>query len=217
MAEPILWGYWRSSAAYRVRIALNLKGVTVDHQTVHLRHGEQRGEAFHAINPVGLVPVYEVDGWRLTQSLAIIEYLEETYPAPSLLPGDARRRASIRALALDIAADIHPIGNARVLAWLTELHGADAEARAAWNRHWIARGFAAIEARLASTAGRLAFGDEPTLADICLVPQVYNARRFGLDLAPYPIITAIDAQATALPAFAAAAPERQPDAEQEAR
>jgi maleylpyruvate isomerase len=215
MAEPILRGYWRSSAAYRVRIALNLKGLTARHLPVNLLKGEQREAAHHAINPAGLVPVFEEGSFRLSQSLAIIEYLDETHPEPPFLPGDARRRAEIRALALDVVADIHPIGNARVLARLAELYGADAGARAAWNRHWIGLGFTAIEARLAASARRLAFGDAPTLADICLVPQVYNARRFGLDLAPYPIITAIDAYATALPAFAAAAPERQPDAEKE--
>ncbi|WP_181707258.1 maleylacetoacetate isomerase [Chthonobacter rhizosphaerae] len=213
MAEPTLHGYWRSSAAYRVRIALNLKGLTVRHVPVPLRTGVQAGEAHRALNPAGLVPVWEEDGFRLSQSLAIIEYLDERHPDPPLLSGDARTRAVIRQIALDIAADIHPIGNLRVLDALTANFGADAEARAAWNRHWIAVGFAAVEVRLAETAGRFAVGDSPTLADLCLVPQVYNARRFGLDLDPYPRIVAADAAARALAAFAAAAPEAQADAD----
>jgi maleylpyruvate isomerase len=215
MAEPILRGYWRSSAAYRVRIALNLKRIEVRHMPVNLRRGEQSAADHLASNPAGLVPVYEEGEFRLSQSLAIIDYLDETYPEPPFLPGDARRRAEIRAVALDIAADIHPIGNLRVLDRLTELHKADREARAAWNRHWIARGFAAIETRLQRSAGRFSFGSQPTLADICLVPQVYNARRFGLDLSAFPTIVAVDAAAAALPAFVAAEPERQPDAELE--
>lgn len=215
MREPAtLHGYWRSSAAYRVRIALNLKGVTAAQAFVHLRKGEQRSEPHLRLNPSGLVPVWEEsDGFRLTQSLAIVEYLDELHPHPPLLPGSPRARAMIRELALDVAADVHPIGNLRVLDRLTESFGADADARAAWNRHWMAAGFAAVEARLAQTADRFCVGDDPTLADVCLVPQVYNARRFGLDLAPYPLIKAIDAACRALPAFAAAAPEAQPDAE----
>jgi maleylacetoacetate isomerase len=214
MADPILHGYWRSSAAYRVRIALNLKGVAVRSAPVHLRQGEQRSPAYRALNPAGLVPVWEeANGLSLSQSLAIVEYLDETYPEPPLLPGSPRQRAAIREIALDIAADIHPIGNLRVLDKLTADHGADADARAAWNRHWIAAGFAAVEHRLTRSAGRFAVGDAPTLADICLVPQVYNARRFELDLSPFPLIRAADEAARALPAFAAAAPEAQPDAD----
>lgn len=211
---PILHGYWRSSAAYRVRIALNLKGLSARQAFVHLRKGEQRSEDHLALNPAGLVPVFEeADGFVLTQSLAILEYLDERYPDPPLLPGSARARAAIREIALDIAADIHPIGNLRVLDKLTADYGADAEARAAWNRHWIEVGFRAVERRLKETAGRYAVGDDPTLADVCLVPQVYNARRFSVDLLPYPFIRAVDEAARAHPAFAAAAPDLQPDAE----
>lgn len=213
MSDAILYGYWRSSAAYRVRIAANLKGVALEHVAVHLRKGEQLTPAHRARNPAGLVPVYDEAGFSLTQSLAILEYLDEMHPTPPLLPGDARNRARIRELALIIAADIHPVGNLRVLAKLSADYGADDAARASWNRHWIGLGFAAIEARLAETAGRYAVGDEVTLADICLVPQVYNARRFNLDLTPYPLITRVDEAARALPVFIAAAPENQPDAE----
>lgn len=214
MADPILYGYWRSSAAYRVRIALELKGVRADQIFVHLRNGDQRGAEHRALNPAGLVPVWrEADGFTLTQSLAIIEYLEEVHPEPPLLPGSARARAAIREIALDIAADIHPIGNLRVLEKLTADYGADAEARAAWNRHWITAGFDAVERRLEQTAGRHSVGDTITLADVCLVPQVYNARRFELDLSPYPLIVAADASARELGAFLAATPEAQPDAE----
>jgi maleylpyruvate isomerase len=213
--SPILHGYWRSTAAYRVRIALALKGIAARQAFVHLRRGEQRSEAFRdGLNPAGLVPVWEeADGVRLTQSLAIIEYLDEIHPEPPLLPGSPRARAMIREIALDIAADVHPIGNLRVLDKLTADFGADAAARAAWNRHWIAQGFDAVERRLEQTSGHHAVGDTPTLADVCLVPQVYNARRFELDLSPWPLIRAADEAARALPAFAAAAPEAQPDAE----
>lgn len=210
---PLLLGYWRSSAAYRVRIAVGIKGLEPRHGFVHLRKGEQRGAAHRAVNPAGLVPSWQEGDLTLAQSLAIIEYLDEKYPGPPLLPERPAERAIAREIALTIACDIHPLGNLRVLDKLSAEFGADAAARAAWNRHWIALGFDAIEARLASSAGRFAVGDAPTLADICLVPQVYNARRWELDLAPYPRILAADAAARAVPAFAAAAPENQPDAE----
>ena len=214
MADGRLIGYFRSSAAYRVRIALNLKGVAAEHAFVHLRKGEQNDPAHRALNPAGLVPVWrEPDGFTVSESLAIIEYLDEIFPKPPLLPREARPRAQAREIALLIACDIHPVGNLRVLEKLSGDYGADAETRAAWNRHWIAIGFGAIEARLAQTAGVYAVGDFPTLADICLAPQVYNARRFALDLEPFPQIVAADAAARAHPAFAAAAPENQPDAE----
>ncbi|MCI0466129.1 MAG: maleylacetoacetate isomerase [Beijerinckiaceae bacterium] len=212
-AEPCFFGYWRSSAAYRVRIALNLKGVTARHIAVQLNAGEQQRAVHRALNPAGLVPVWrEPDGFTLAQSLAIIEYIDETYPDPPLLPGDPKSRALCREIAYTIACDIHPIGNLRVLEKLTAEFGASAAAREAWNRHWIALGFGAIEARLEVTAGHHAVGDRLSLADICLVPQVYNALRFGLDLTPYPRVAAADAAARQEPAFARAAPEAQPDA-----
>jgi maleylacetoacetate isomerase len=211
--EPCFYGYWRSSAAYRVRIALNLKGISAKQISVGLVAGEQRGPGHRARNPAGLVPVWqEADGFTLAQSLAIIEYLDELYPEPPLQPPDVRLRAWCREIAYTIACDIHPIGNLRVLEKIAADYGALHEDRAAWNRHWIAIGFDAIEARLASSAGHYAIGEAVSLADICLVPQVYNARRFGLDLAPYPRIVAVDEAARALPAFANAAPEVQPDA-----
>jgi len=209
-----LYSYYRSSAAYRVRIALNLKGLSADLVPVHLRHGEQRGDAYRALNPAGLVPWFQDDRVAMAQSLAIIEYLEEVHHAPALLPAGLTNRAYAREIALTIACDIHPIGNLRVLDKLSADYGATPEGRAAWNRYWMAAGFAAIEARLARTAGRFAVGDAPTLADICIVPQVYNARRFGLDLAPYPILAAVDAAARELSAFIAAAPENQSDFEE---
>lgn len=214
MAEPRLYGYYRSSAAYRVRIALNLKGLSVVHVPVHLRKGEQQGAAYRAKNPQAMVPWFEDDQIALGQSLAIIEYLEETHPTPALLPADHVLRAHARELAYIIACDIHPIGNLRVLKKLKADYGTESEGAAAWNRHWISLGFAAFEAKLGQTAGRFAVGDTPTLADICLVPQLYNARRFGLDLTPYPRLVAIDEAARALPEFAQAAPENQPDFEE---
>jgi maleylacetoacetate isomerase len=213
LPEACLFGYWRSSAAYRVRIALNLKRITARQISVQLPLGEQTSDEHRARNPAGLVPVWrEADGFTLAQSLAIIDYLDELYPDPPLLPDDPRRKAVCREIAYTIACDIHPIGNLRVLAKLTADYGADAGARAAWNRYWIGLGFGAIEARLAAIAGRHAVGDQITLADICLVPQVYNARRAGLDLTPYPGIAAADAAARKQAAFATAAPEAQPDA-----
>ena len=214
MVDGRLIGYFRSSAAYRVRIALNLKRRSPEHVFVHLRQGEQNAPAYRAISPAGLVPVWrESDGFTLGQSLAIIEYLDEIFPEPPLLPRDVRRRAQAREIALTVACDIHPLGNLRVLEKLSGDYGADTETRVAWNRHWLEIGFGAIEARLAETAGLYAVGDFPTIADICLVPQVYNARRFGLDLERFPCIVAADAAARAHPAFASAAPEKQPDAE----
>jgi maleylpyruvate isomerase len=213
LPEPCLFGYWRSSAAYRVRIARNLKRITARQVSVQLQLGEQTRDEHCALNPAGLVPVWrDPDGFTLAQSLAIIDYLDEIYPDPPLLPNDPRQKALCREIAYTIACDIHPIGNLRVLEKLRTDYDAGAGARAAWNRHWIGIGFGAIEARLAAIAGRHAVGDQVTLADICLAPQVYNARRAGLDLAPYPRIAAADAAAREQPAFAAAAPEAQPDA-----
>jgi maleylpyruvate isomerase len=213
VSAPTLYGYWRSTAAYRVRIAANLKGVEARQVFVHLREGAQRQPDYLARNPAGLVPSWVEDGTSLAQSLAIIEYLDETHPAPPLLPGDARTRAIIREIALTIVADVHPIGNLRVLDQLSAKFGADAAARAAWNRHWMHIGLAAVEARLCASAGQFAVGEGVSLADVCLTPQLYNARRFGLDLAPFPTLVRVDANARALAAFAAAAPEQQPDSE----
>lgn len=208
----VLYGYFRSSAAYRVRIALNLKGIVVAERYIHLRNGEQNLEAYRWINPAGLVPFWREDDFSLAQSLAIIEYLDETHPEPPLLPVDPQARAIVREIAYVVACDIHPIGNLRVLKRLADLH-IDEVDRARWSKHWIEQGFAAIEARLLQTPGPFAFGETPTLADICIVPQVFNARRFDADLAPFPRIRQIEAEAMKVEAFAAAEPGRQPDAE----
>lgn len=211
-----LYGYWRSSAAYRVRIALNLKGLAYASHPVHLVKdgGEQHAPGYAAMNPQQLVPSLRDGGRVLTQSLAIMEYLDETVPQPPLLPADAHGRARMRALAQLVACDIHPLGNLRVLQYLERGLGADDAQRGEWSRHWIAAGFAAMEAMLAGDAatGRYCHGDTPGLADACLVPQVYNARRWKLPLDDYPTICRIDAACNALEAFRAAAPEAQPDA-----
>lgn len=210
-----LYGYFRSSAAYRVRIALNLKGLAYDQAPVNLVKGEQRGEEFLARNPQGLVPALITDdGARLTQSLAICEYLDERYPDPALLPADAAGRARVRALAQAVACEIHPLNNLRVLKYLTGELGVDEATKMTWYRHWISEGFAALEAQLSREAGSGDFchGDTPGLADLCLVPQVFNAERFACDLTAYPRIRRIVANCRALDAFARAAPEAQPDA-----
>ena len=208
-----LHGYFRSSASYRVRIALNLKGLSADHWPHHLRKGEQRDPTYLAINPQGLVPTLQHDGSvTLTQSLAIIEWLDETHPEPPLLPGDPLQRAKIRAFAQVIACDTHPVQNLKVLARLRELGQGDAVVTewAAWaNRE----GLSACEALIAHESGPFCYGAGPTLADLCLVPQLANARRFGVDLAAYPRLLRSEAAAKELKAFADAAPERQPDAE----
>ena len=207
-----LYGYWRSSAAYRVRIALEFKGLSFEQSAVDLRKGAQREPAFLAINPQGLVPVLEDEGALLTQSLPILNYLEERYPEPALLPKDLPGRCKSRAIAVAIACEIHPLNNTRVLNHLEHELGLDEARRMAWYRHWIAEGFGPLEAMLAASAGAFSVGDAPSLADVCLVPQVYNARRYACDLAPYPTIRRIDERCRRLDAFARAAPERQPDA-----
>jgi maleylpyruvate isomerase len=208
-----LHGYFRSSASYRVRIALNLKGLGVDHLSHHLRKGEQCAPAFLAINPQGLVPALQDDhGDTLTQSLAIIEWLDETHPEPPLLPKDPLRRAKVRAFAMALACDTHPVQNLKILARLRELKVPEEEVTgwAAWaNRE----GLAACETLIANEAGPFCFGATPTIADLCLVPQLANARRFGVDVAAYPRLLKAEAAAKNNKAFADAAPDRQPDAE----
>jgi maleylpyruvate isomerase len=208
-----LHGYFRSSAAYRVRIALNLKGLRADHLPHHLRKGEQCAPAYLAINPQGLVPTLEDDvGAVITQSLAIVEWLEETHPAPPLLPKEPLRRAKVRAFALAIACDTHPVQNLKVLARLREL-GVGEEQVTAWAA-WVNReGLTACEKLIAGEAGPFCFGSAPTVADLCLVPQLANARRFGVDVNAYPRLLQAEAACKTLPAFADAAPDKQVDAE----
>ena len=209
-----LYGYFRSSAAYRVRIGLALKKLAYEVLALDLRAGAQRDVAYRELNPQGLVPALVDDERVVAQSLAILEYLEETHPTPPLLPRGAGERARVRQLAALVACDIHPLNNLRVLEYLERELGASQPARERWIRHWIETGFTAFEALLARSpeTGPFCHGDEPTLADVCLVPQVYNARRFGCALDAFPTLVAIDARCRALPAFAAAAPEAQPDA-----
>ena len=217
MSRPALYSYWRSSAAYRVRIALNLKGIDYECRPVHLVRdgGEQRRPEYLAINPQGLVPVLSVDGLVINQSLAIIEYADERWPEPPLLPADAIGRARVRSLAMMIACDIHPLNNSRVQNYLRDELGVSEEHWLDWYRHWVATGFQALEVRLSSDAdtGRFCHGNQPGLADLCLVPQVYNAQRFRCDLSPFPSIMAIHDACMELDAFRDAAPESQPDAE----
>jgi len=211
-----LIGYFRSSAAYRVRIALNLKGIAVEHASRHLRKGEQKAPDYAAINPQKLVPTLVLDsGEVLTQSLAILEYLEETHPEPPLLPKDPVGRARVRALALIPTADVHPIQNLRVMGYLREKFGQTEESAFAWSRHWIETGFDAYEATIAndSRTGAFSHGDVPTTADLCLIPQVFNAARFKVDMKKYPTIQRIYDTCMKLPAFDAAQPSKQPDAE----
>lgn len=208
-----LHGYFRSSAAYRVRIALNLKGLRAEHVPHHLRKGEQSAPAYLALNPQGLVPTLETDdGAILTQSLAIIEWLNETHPEPPLLPKDAARRAKVRGFALAIACDIHPLQNTKVMARLRQL-GVPEEHVTEWAAWVIREGFKACEVLIADEPGPFCFGSAPTLADLCLVPQLGNARRFGVDVSAFPRLLKAEAAAKAMPAFADAAPERQSDAE----
>ncbi|GAP38270.1 maleylacetoacetate isomerase [Piscinibacter sakaiensis] len=209
-----LYGYFRSSASYRVRIALALKGLPVTHHAVHLVRGEQEAAAYRALNPSGLVPLLVDGDERIGQSLAILEYLDEVHPVPPLLPADPGGRARVRSLALDIACEIHPLNNLRVLRHLTQGLGLDEAAKLAWYRHWVALGLAAVEARLAGDArtGRCCHGDQPTLADAVLVPQVFNAERFDCPLDAMPTVRRIAAHCRALPAFEAAHPSNCPDA-----
>ncbi len=209
-----LYDYWRSSAAYRVRIALNLKSLKYDSVPVSLIKGEQNTATYRAQNPQGLVPMLASDKGRFSQSLAIIEYLNEIHPTPPLLPSDPEARALARGMAHIIASDIHPINNLRVQQYLARQLGASEVQKTAWIQHWMAEGFAALETLVKqSGSGReFCLGGTPTMADICLIPQMYNARRFKLDLNPYPTLVAIDVHCSAIKAFAAAQPEKQNDA-----
>jgi len=208
-----LHGYYRSTASWRVRIAMNLKGVAAEPVAHHLRRGEQSAPDYLRLNPQGYVPTLECDDGRtLTQSLAICEWLDETHPEPPLLPADAFERARVRAFALAIACDIHPVQNLKVLARLRALGLPEAEVTG-WARAVIGEGLAACETLLGDAPGPFCFGARPTLADLCLVPQLYNARRFGADVSGFHRLLEAEAAAAALPAFIAAAPERQPDAE----
>lgn len=217
MGEKLqLYSYWRSSAAYRVRIGLNLKGLHYDLIPVHLLRegGEQHSEEFRRINPQQLIPVLQHGHRQLRQSLAILEYLDEVWPQPPLLPSTARERQRARALALLVACDIHPLNNLRVLQYFEQEWNVPQPERDGWVRHWISDGLAAAEAMLDDhpSTGTYCEGNLPSLADCCLIPQMYNARRFGVDLAGFPTMLRIEAACLALPAFDAARPERQPDA-----
>ena len=207
--------YFRSSASYRVRIALELKALPYSSIPVHLVRGggEQHAARFAALNPAELVPVLRDGGLTLTQSMAIIEDLDEVHPAPSLLPGSAAERARIRAISQVVACEIHPLNNLRVLQWLESRAGMDQQARSGWYAHWVNEGFRALECMLATSdsTGRFCHGDTPTLADCCLVPQIYNAERFAVSMEPYPTLSRIHGACLELPAFQRAAPETQPD------
>lgn len=207
MSQPVLYDYFRSSACYRVRIALNLKGVAYRAVPVNLLEGEQRDPLYRERNPQGFVPMLEIEDQRITQSLAIIDWLDSAFPEPRLVPADPAVRAHVLALALTIACDIHPLNNLRVLKKLSTL-GIDEDIRDDWYRHWIKEGFEALETLAAPRAGAFLFGDAPGLADICLVPQMFNARRFEVPLDAFPTLVRADAAASALDAFAAAHPDR---------
>ena len=209
----VLHGYWRSGTSYRTRIALGLKGLDYEQAPVDLRAGDQRSEAYRALNPQGLVPALETEYGVLTQSSAILEWLEERYPEPALLPGTAAQRAIVRAMAMTVACDIHPLNNLRVLKYLKGPLGQEQPAIDAWTANWIAEGFAALEQMIERHGGRFAVGDTLTLADCHLVPQYYSAQRFAVDCTPYPRLVAAVENALAVEAVAAAHPDRQPDAD----
>ena len=209
MTRPILYDYFRSSAAYRVRIALNLKGVDYESRQVDLRDDEQKGGDYRALNPQGLVPMLEIDGLRLVQSLAIIGYLDMRFPNQPLIPAAAAERTHVVAMAMTVACDIHPLNNLRVLKYLKNELGHSQDEIDAWYAHWLNEGLPALEAMAAPKAGKFLFGDAPTGADVCLVSQLYNARRFNVPLDAYPTLLRADENANALEAFAAAHPDRQ--------
>ena len=209
----VLHGYWRSGTSYRTRIALNLKGLAYEQRAVDLRTGAHKADGFLGMHPQGLVPALETPGGVLIQSPAILEWLEETTPEPPLLPRDAFARAEVRAMAAIVACDIHPLNNLRVLQALRGGFAADQARTDAWAARWITAGFTALEALVAQHGRGWAWGDAPTLADCCLVPQVYSAERFNVDLAAFPRILDVNARAAGHPAFQAAHPDRQPDAD----
>lgn len=215
--ERVLFNYFRSSSSYRVRIALNLKGLPYHYVPVHLNRdgGEQFRSGFKAMNPQGLVPVLSDGGFNVSQSLAILEYLDEKYSDPPLLPAAIEDRAYVRQLALSIACEIHPLANLRVLKFITGSMGLAEDAKMNWIRHWTEMGLSALEEEVSRSGktGRFCFGDTPTIADCCLAPQLFNAQRFGIDLAAYPTLVKIDAECQKLPEFQNAHPSRQPDAE----
>lgn len=221
MSELTHYTYWRSSAAYRVRIALGLKGLEAEQVPVHLVKGggEQHSEAYRKVNPHGLVPTLvhhtQEGDVVLSNSLAIIEYLDEVFPEPALLPEDARGRGRVRQICQAIASDIHPLQNLRVLQMAARIGDEEGPVSSSWARHWITVGFDALEKQLSDDpeSGRFCHGDQPTMADLCLVPQISNALRYGVDMKQYPVITRIDEEARSLEAFKAAEPENQPDAE----
>ena len=208
-----LYSYYRSSAAYRVRIALNLKGLPYDYVAVNLLHNEQKSEEYMARNPQGLLPALELEGGEvLAQSVAILEWLEESIPEPALLPSDPLPRARVRSLVNNIVCDIHPLNNLSIMNYLRRELGASDEGVHRWYCNWVDRGFSAIEQNLADNMGDCCFGDQPTLADVCLIPQVYNAYRFKVPMESYPNIRQVVQHCNSLEAFANAAPEAQPDA-----
>ena len=209
MSHAVLYDYFRSSAAYRVRIALNLKGIEYQQRPINLAAGAQKDDSYRALNPQGLVPMLEIDGHRLTQSLSIMVYLDQVYPDHPLMPRDPVDGAHVRSLALAIACDIHPLNNLRVLKYLRGPLGVTEDAKDEWYRHWVVEGLAALEEMARPRAGAFLFGDSPTIADVCLVPQLYNARRFSVPLTDYPTLRRADETASAHAAFAAAHPDRQ--------
>jgi maleylacetoacetate isomerase len=209
MAKALLYDYFRSSASYRVRIALNLKGIDYKQRSINLAKGAQKDGNYRSLNPLGFVPMLEIDGHRLTQSLSIIVYLDQKFREPPLMPADPADAAHVRSLALTVACDIHPLNNLRVLKYLRGPLGLSEEAKDEWYRHWVAEGLAALEEMARPRAGAFLFGDSPTVADVCLVPQLYNARRFSVPIADYPTLRRADETASAHAAFAAAHPDRQ--------
>jgi maleylacetoacetate isomerase len=209
MSRVILYDYYRSSACYRVRIALNLKGVDYETRPINLAEGDQKSAEYRDLNPQGLVPMLEVDGHRLTQSLAIINYLDIRYPTPPLIPAAALERAHVVAMAMTVACDIHPLNNLRVLKYLKNELGQPQEEIDRWYAHWIREGLQALEAMAKPKAGKFLFGDAPTGADVCLVPQLYNARRFNVPIDDFETLLRAEENANRIKGFAAAHPDRQ--------